>query len=135
MQTKDINVGRPEGAIPVPSALIQKYNDRIGSVWWFAQGRETDPTIGVEIDGIRKTFSGYVHNSWWYFMKMVHPGKTKNDPDQCFWYRKRRVPDPNNPETFTIDEEYVGKILLNPDTDELLEIPEELEHKESSLCV
>lgn len=129
-----INDQRPQGVPPVPPNLIAKYGDKIGSVWWHAKGRGEDPTIGVEIDGIRKTFGGYTWNDWWYFMKTVHEAENDEDMPQCYWYRKRKIPDPDNPNHFEIVEEYVGERLEDPDTGYDLEIPPEIKHDPESLC-
>lgn len=129
----NINDKRPSGAEPVPTELVGKYGHKINKVWWHAKGREDDPTIGVEIQGLRKTFSGYTHNEWWYFKKLVHPA-TDEDGARCYWYRKKKIEDPDNPDSYKIVEEYVGATLYNPDTGYGLDIPQELRHNEESLC-
>lgn len=123
---------KPAGAEPVPASLVEKY--RIGEVWWFAKGRDEDPFIGVEINGVRKTFSGYTYKDWWYFMKLVHPASDENEGARCYWYRKRKLRDPDDPEKFKISEEYVGANLHDPDSGSQIKIPQELLHDESDLC-
>lgn len=130
----NINDKRPMDAELVPPNLIQKYGHKISSVWWHAKGREDDPSIGVEIDGIRKTFGGYTWNDWWYFMKTVHPSDDEDEMPQCYWYRKRKIPDPNNPNNYEVDEEYVGERLHDPDTGYDLEIVPEIKHQLEDLC-
>jgi hypothetical protein len=133
-KTDTVNDDRPPGAEPVPPSLLEKYGNKIGSVWWFAKGREDDPSIGVEIDGLRKTFGGYTWNEWWYFMKTVHEAETEDDKPQCYWYRKRKIPNPSNPDDYEIIEEYVGERLYDPDTGYDLEVPPEISHAEEDLC-
>lgn len=133
----NVNGLRPAGAEPVPNDLIQRYGAHITDVWWFAKGREGpdgDPTIGVEIEGIRKTFSGYVHNDWWYFQKTVHAPSDPDELPQCYWYRKRKVPDPANPDEFITEEEYVGENLVDPDSGLPIDVPEGLQHDPRDLC-
>lgn len=129
-----INDKRPLDAEPVPSGIIEKYGNKITSVWWHAKGREDDPTIGVEISGLRKTFGGYTWNEWWYFMKAVHPAEDEDEMPQCYWYRKRKVPDKENPKEYEIIEEYVGERLYDPDTGYELEVPQLLLHDPEELC-
>lgn len=129
-----MNKTRPEHTNPIPNELVQRYGGRINDVWWHAKGREEDPTIGVEVDGVRKTFGGYVWNDWWYFQKTVHYSDDPNEPNTCYWYRKRKVPDPDNPGEFKTIEEYVGSKLKDLDTGLPIEVPEELQHDPSYLC-
>jgi hypothetical protein len=130
----NINDKRPAGAPPVPTGLLDKYSHQIEKVWWHAKGREEDPAIGVEILGVRKTYSGYTHNDWWYFKKLVHPASDEEEGARCYWYRKKKIQDPDNPDQYKIVEEYVGAKLYNPDTGYGLEIPQELRHNEDELC-
>jgi len=130
----DINDKKPDDAERVPPELIARYGDKIDSVWWYAKGREDDPTIGVEINGLRKTFGGYTWKDWWYFMKIVHPAKDKGEMPQCYWYRKRKLPEKDNPQSYEIIEEYVGERLIDPDTGLDLEIPKEIKHPIEDLC-
>ncbi len=137
-QGDSLNAKRPKDAAPVPSSLLERYGNKIEDVWWYAKGRngpDGDPTIGINVDGLRKTFGGYVWNEWWYFQKKVHGGEDEEDtPLKCYWYRKRKVPDPNNPEEYEIVEEYVGIRLIDPDTNYDVPVPEELEHDLRDLC-
>ena len=130
----DINDKRPANAEAVPQELIEKHGSSITSVWWHAKGRDQDPTIGVEIKGIRKTFGGYTWKDWWYFMKVVHPAKSEDEMPQCYWYRKRKLPDPSEPQTYEIAEEYIGERLHDPDTGYDLEIVPEIKHHPEELC-
>lgn len=132
--TDNINSDRPGDAPPVPPEIVKRYDKQIGSVWWHAKGRDKDPTIGIEISGLRKTFGGYVWNDWWYFMKVVHQATVEGERPQCYWYRKRKVPDPENPEHYEIEEEYIGSNLIDPDTGDALDVPQELQHSYGNLC-
>ena len=133
-QMDSINDERPPDAVPVPPGLIEKHGNKITGVWWHAKGREDDPTIGVEIEGLRKTFGGYTWNEWWYFQKTVHPAEGEDDMPQCYWYRKRKIPDEGNPDNYEIVEEYVGERFYDLDTGYDLEIPLELQHAPEDLC-
>lgn len=133
-KVENINSDRPSDAPPVPSQVIKRYDKQITGVWWHAKGRETDPTIGVEINGLRKTFGGYVWNDWWYFMKAVHPADSEDELPQCYVYRKKKVADPDNPDNFEIIEEYIGSDFIDPDSDLPLPIPLELKHSYKDLC-
>jgi len=132
----NINATRPRDAAPVPSSILERFGNNIGDIWWYAKGRngpDGDPTIGIEVAGLRKTFGGYVWNEWWYFQKSVHENEGEEPPD-CYVYRKRKVPDPNDPDEYEIVEEYVGVDWKDPDTGYDLPIPEELEHRPEDLC-
>ena len=133
-QQANVNDDRPPDAEPVPSKLLEKYRNKIDSVWWHAKGRDKDPSIGVEISGLRKTFGGYTWDEWWYFMKTVHPADSEDEMPQCYWYRKRKVPNPANPKDYEIIEEYVGERLYDPETGYDLEVPPELQHDPEDLC-
>jgi transposase len=84
---------------------------KIQSVWENAPGRHDengkllDKWIGVQIQGVRKTKSGYVYNSWWFFLRDFP------DKEASYWYRKRRLPAKEGEEEGEIIEEYVGKEL------------------------
>lgn len=84
---------------------------RIEEVWENApgryddQGRLVDKWIGVQIDGVRKTQSGYVKDGWWYFLRDFP------DKEASYWYRKKRLPAKPNEEEGKIEEEYVGREL------------------------
>lgn len=132
-----MNKERPAETNPIPTDIVSKYASKIGDVWWYAKGRNGpggDPAIGIEIDGIRKTFSGYVWNEWWYFQKVVHKSDDENIPDQCYWYRKMKVPDPSNPEDYETVEEYVGVKLKDLDTGLPIDVPLEIQHDAKTLC-
>jgi len=129
----NINNKCPEDAPRVPASLIEKYGHNIASVWWYAKGRDKDPTIGVEIDGVRKTFGGYTYQDWWYFMKTVHEGSDETGP-QCYVYRKKKVPDPSSEREFEVIEEYIGPEFIDPDTNLPLPIVHELKHAYEDLC-
>ena len=136
-EVRKANEDRPKLADPIPDQLIERYGGRIGDVWWFAKGRngpDGDSTIGVEVDGIRKTFGGYVWNDWWYFQKTVHKTEDPNQPNKCYWYRKRKIPDPLNPDEFETVEEYVGSKLKDPDSGLPIDVPQELRHEKKDLC-
>tara|TARA_R100001244_G_scaffold25113_4_gene25648 strand:+ start:96701 stop:97108 length:408 start_codon:yes stop_codon:yes gene_type:complete len=126
---EDINQSKPADAAPVPGEIMGLYGSEITDVWWNAKGREEDPAIGVEINGVRKTFGGYTWNEWWYYLKPTHYHADR--PPDHSWYRKKKIPDPNNPNDFTTLDEYVGSMdedLVDPDTNEEIEIPQGLEH-------
>jgi len=136
-ELRKMNETRPSEANPIPKEIIAKFGNRVGDIWWHAKGRngpEGDPTIGIEVDGIRKTFGGYVWNEWWYFQKTVHKFEDPTEPNQCYWYRKRKVSDPDNPDEFVTIEEYVGAKLKDIDTGLAIDVPEELQHKPEKLC-
>ena len=136
-QGEGINAERPRDAAPVPTELLERYGNQIEEVWWYAKGRngpDGDPTIGIEVEGVRKTFGGYVFEEWWYFMKLVHEAEEEDEEDQCYWYRKIKIPDPDRPGEYEIVEEYVGERLTNPDTGFDVPVPEELLHPEEDLC-
>lgn len=118
---KELNEGRPTGAIPLPAEL-----KRVEDIWWFAPGREADASIGAQIKGVRKTMSGWVYDEWWYFKRVVHPADSPQEEDKSYWYRKKRIPSDTDPDEFDVIEEYVGVELKNPDTESLIQIPEEL---------
>ena len=131
------NRERPAETNPIPTDIIAKYASQIGKIWWNAKGRNGpggDPTIGIEIGGIRKTFSGYVWDDWWYFQKTVHRSDDPNVPNQCYWYRKKKVPDPSNPDDFETIEEYVGAKLIDLDTGLPIDVPQEIQHDSKTLC-
>lgn len=133
----NVNVERPKDAAPVPTSILERFGNKIDNVWWYAKGRngpDGDPTIGIEVDGLRKTFGGYTWNEWWYFQKTVHEDEEGEEPPQCYWYRKRKIPDPENPDDYEIIEEYVGVRLVDPDTGYDLPVPEELKHRPEDLC-
>lgn len=131
------NDSRPPNTEPIPKILMSKFGDRITDVWWNAKGRNGpngDPSIGVEIDGIRKTFSGYVWNEWWYFQKVVHKSDDLNvEPNQCYFYRKKKISIEGTDEFETI-EEYVGAKLIDLDTNLPINVPFELQHHPNDLC-
>jgi len=84
---------------------------RIESVWENAPGRYDDEGklidkwVGVQIGGVRKTQSGYVHEGWWYFLRHFP------DKEASYWYRKKRLPAKPGEEEGEIVEEYVGREL------------------------
>jgi hypothetical protein len=92
---------------------------RIEEVWENApgryddQGRLVDKWIGVQIEGVRKTQSGYVKEGWWYFLRDFP------DKEASYWYRKKRLPAKAGEDEGDIIEEYVGRELP-------FEIPPEL---------
>lgn len=92
---------------------------KIESVWENAPGRYdengnlVDKWIGVQINGVRKTQSGYVRDGWWYFLRDFP------DKEASYWYRKKRLPAEEGEEEGEIIEEYVGRELP-------FEIPPEL---------
>ena len=134
---KDPNAARPPGAVPIPPNIVAKYSDRIGDVWWNAKGRSGasgDPTIGIEIDGLRKTFGGYVWNDWWYFQKVVHRTEDEEEPNQCYWYRKKKVKVSDSTDEYETLEEYVGSDLKDLDTGLEIPVPRELRHDPMDLC-
>jgi len=136
-KSENVNRERPLDAAPVPDEILTKHGNKIGDVWWYAKGRNGphgDPTIGVEVDGVRKTYGGYVWNDWWYFQKTVHKSEVEGEPNKCYWYRKRKVPDPYNPDDFKTEEEYVGNILIDLDTGLEVNVPMELQHEPNDLC-
>jgi len=96
---------------------------KIESVWEDAPGRKDDDGkiidkwIGVQINGIRKTQSGYVREGWWYFLRHFP------DKEASYWYKKKRLPAKPGEEEGKIVEEYVGRELP-------FEIPPELAEAE-----
>ena len=96
---------------------------RIESVWENAPGRRddngklVDKWIGVQINGVRKTQSGYVREGWWYFLRDFQ------DKDASYWYRKKRLPAKPGEEEGEIVEEYIGRELP-------FEVPPELAESE-----
>lgn len=84
---------------------------RIESVWEDAPGRYDengkliDKWIGVQIEGVRKTQSGYVWDGWWFFLRDFP------DKQASYWYKKKRLPAKEGQEEGEIIEEYVGKEL------------------------
>ena len=83
----------------------------IESVWENAPGRYDengnliDKWVGVQMGGVRKTQSGYVKDSWWYFLREFP------DKEARYWYRKMRMPAKEGEEEGKIVEEYIGRIL------------------------
>ena len=134
---KNLNLEKPPNANPIPKEILGKYGNNITDIWWNAKGRngpDGDPTIGVEINGLRKTFSGYVWDDWWYFQKVVHKTDNPEEPNKCYWYRKKKVPDETDPKEFKTIEEYVGAKLKDLDTGIAIQVPQELRHKTETLC-
>jgi hypothetical protein len=84
---------------------------RVQSVWENAPGRYDeegnllDKWVGVQIQGVRKTQSGYVWNDWWFFLRHFP------DKEASYWYKKKRLPAKAGEEEGEIVEEYVGKEL------------------------
>jgi len=84
---------------------------RIEEVWENAPGRKDDEGhlldkwIGVQIEGVRKTQSGYVKDGWWWFLRDFP------DKEASYWYRKKRLPAKPGEDEGKIEEEYVGREL------------------------
>ena len=98
---------------------------KIEKVWENAPGRYDDKGklqdkwIGVQIDGIRKTQSGYVKDGWWYFLRDFA------DKDAKYWYKKKRLPAKGGEKEGQVVEEYIGRDLP-------FEVPPELQEPEWS---
>jgi hypothetical protein len=123
----ELNKSRPAGVPPIPPGI-----NFIQDIWWEATGREGpkgDPSIGVEINGVRKTYSGWVWRDWWYFTRLVHEADSPQEEDKYYWYRKRKVPSPTDPDEFIVEEEYVGPELIDLDTGKRIEVPRELQKR------
>jgi hypothetical protein len=101
---------------------------KIESVWENAPGRYdedgklVDRWIGVQIAGVRKTQSGYVHEGWWFFLRDFP------DKEASYWYRKKRLPAKPGEDEGEIVEEYVGRELP-------FEVPPELAEAEWGVTV
>ncbi len=131
------NATKPTGVPPLPAAFA---NAAIEDVDWSAPGRDEDPSVGIQIKGVRKTSSGYVYNDWWYFKKLVHAkgeqikkkGRVEGvvSEDRFYWYRKKRLPAQPGQEEGRILEEYVGLDLKDPDTGIKIYVPETLRRPE-----
>jgi len=65
---------------------------------------ETD-LIGKELGGIRRTDTGFVRSSWWFFQREFE------DKDKPYWYAKKRAIASAKEEEGKVKEKYIGKDL------------------------
>ena len=131
------NASRPHGVAPIPG----KFNNvMLGDVWFEAPGREEDPSVGVEIGGVRKTASGYVYNGLWFWRKKVHEkgekikkhGRVEGvvSQDRWYWYAKRRLPAKPGQKEGEIEEIYIGLDLIDPETGAKIYVPDPIKNPE-----